>query len=87
LQATTAERNGLAGAIDPADLDRYDRLRARRGGVAVVAIRQGHCAGCGVQVPPRLLLDIHRNSGVVTCPSCYRLLYTSIARTPTPATA
>jgi uncharacterized protein len=87
LEATTAERNQLAAAIVPGDLDRYDKLRARRGGVAVVAIRQGNCGGCGVQVPPRLLLEIHRNLDVVPCPSCNRLLHTSIARTPTPASA
>jgi uncharacterized protein len=87
LAATIAERNGLAAAIDQSDLDRYERLRARRAGVAVVPIRQGNCGGCGVTVPQRLLLEIHRNVDVVPCPSCNRLLHTSIARTPSPAPA
>ena len=87
LDATTAERNQLASAIEAFELDRYDKLRARRGGVAVVPIIQGDCKGCGLRVPPRLLMEIHHNVDVVVCPSCNRFLYTSIARTPTPASA
>lgn len=84
LEATRAERAKIAADLDPDLIARYDVLRSRRAGVAVVEIRQGDCSGCGLRLPPQLLTQLHRNQDLIPCPSCHRILYTSIVR-PDPA--
>jgi uncharacterized protein len=80
LEATRAERAKIAADLDPELVARYDVLRSRRAGVAVVEIRQGDCSGCGLRLPPQLLTQLHRNQDLIPCPSCHRILYTSIVR-------
>ena len=48
---------------------------SRRGGLAVVEIREGICQGCRMRVPPQLFNEIQRNEQVILCPSCQRMLY------------
>jgi predicted nucleic acid-binding Zn-ribbon protein len=65
----------LAPAIDAATLARYEQIRARRGGVAVIEARQGTCQGCRVQLPPQLYNELFRGVEMLTCQSCQRILY------------
>jgi predicted nucleic acid-binding Zn-ribbon protein len=59
--------------IEPAHLSQYDRLRASKGGLAVVEIRQRICQGCRVALTTS---EEHRLRGdaLVTCSSCGRIL-------------
>lgn len=78
----TARRVGLASAVDEALLRRYDLLRQRKGGLAVVAVRAGVCDGCHVAVPERLSMRLERDPDLVaTCDGCGRLL---VFRPPDP---
>lgn len=71
----TARRVGLASAVDEALLRRYDLLRERKGGLAVVAVRAGVCDGCHVAVPERLSTRLERDPDLVAaCDGCGRLL-------------
>lgn len=70
-----AERAALAPAIDAVTLTRYEQIRARRGGVAVVEARQGTCQGCRVQLPPQLYNELFREEEMLTCQSCQRILF------------
>jgi len=54
---------------------RYEMIFSRRGGLAVVEIREGTCQGCRMRVPHQLINDIQRNEQVILCPSCQRMLY------------
>ena len=54
---------------------RYEMILQRRGGVAVVAVRDGTCQGCRMRVPPQLYNQIQRNDQIILCPSCQRMLH------------
>ena len=41
--------------------------------------KEGDCGGCRMRVPPQLITQIHRNSDVVFCPNCQRILYVLLA--------
>jgi predicted nucleic acid-binding Zn-ribbon protein len=60
--------------IDPGHLRQYDRLRASKGGLAVVQIRQRICQGCRVALTTT---EEHRLRGdaLVTCSSCGRIIH------------
>lgn len=56
-------------------LRKYDFIRSRRPGLAVVAAKNGHCEGCYMAVPPQQFIEIQRGESFEICPSCQRILY------------
>lgn len=73
--AAEGARATVAPAIDATTLARYEQIRARRGGVAVVEARQGTCQGCRVQLQPQLYNELFREADILTCQSCQRILF------------
>jgi len=69
------ERRRLAAGLEAATLARYEQIRSRRGGVAVVEARQGTCQGCRVQLPPQIYNELFREAELLTCQSCQRFLF------------
>lgn len=74
LAATEAERAGLAAAVEPRLLKKYENIAAQEGGIGMVAIAGGFCAGCHNDVPARFVSRV-RAGDVVTCERCHRILY------------
>ena len=58
-----------------ADLQTYERLKRSKGGVAVVAVRNGLCGGCHVAVTAAILRHARAGTDLVSCPTCGRILY------------
>jgi len=81
LQQLLAEkRDGREAAIRQLDrplVDLYLRLLSARKGLAVVAIKNGACQGCFLNIPPQLVQEVRRNDRVLTCSHCHRILYWS----------
>ncbi|MGH2372684.1 MAG: zinc ribbon domain-containing protein [bacterium] len=72
----TARRAALAAELDPDLVRRYDRLRERKGGVAIVAARGGICEGCHVAIPERLVRRLQDDpETLAACDGCGRWLY------------
>ncbi|MDI6767446.1 MAG: C4-type zinc ribbon domain-containing protein [Bacteroidota bacterium] len=68
------EREKMVVRIDKADLEKYERIRKAKGGVAVVPIKRNACGGCFSRVPPQKTLEIRQNSRFYTCEHCGRIL-------------
>ena len=77
LQARLAEieqtRAALLPSIEAGDLAVYQALRRRKGGLAVVQVRDGACGGCGVAISPSLEWQL-RQEKVVHCDNCERII-------------
>ncbi len=72
----TTRREAVAAELDPDLVRRYDRLRERKGGVAIVAVRGGICEGCHVAVPERLFRRLQDDPEMLAaCDGCGRWLY------------
>ncbi len=56
-------------------LRRYDFIRKRRGGKAIVPVTNSACTGCYMKLPPQLYIELQRGSKLITCPSCQRILF------------
>ena len=67
-------RGELTANIEPAHLELYETLRAKRQGQAVAKIEQGRCQGCRISLPVSEL-GRARVGGLVQCSSCDRVLY------------
>lgn len=71
-----AARERLAAKLNVSLRSKYEMIFARRGGVAVVAVRNGTCLGCHMHVPPQLYNEIQKTREVVRqCPNCHRMLF------------
>ena len=70
-----ATRSQIVETVDGDLRRKYEMIFSRRGGLAVVEIREGTCQGCRMRVPPQLFNEIQRKDHVILCPSCQRMLY------------
>ena len=68
------EREKLIARIDKNDVKAYERIRKALGGKAVVAVRRSACGGCFKRVPPQVSVELRKNSRLMTCEHCGRLL-------------
>jgi predicted nucleic acid-binding Zn-ribbon protein len=74
IAAIKTERDKIAVGIKPDVLKRYGTIRMRRG-LAVVAVRNGTCSGCNMNMPPQLYNTLQRGTSLETCPYCHRMIY------------
>ena len=68
-------RQSIAAQLNGDLIGRYEMIFQRRGGMAVVAVADGICQGCFMNIPPQLANEIRRNERLNLCPSCHRILY------------
>jgi uncharacterized protein len=80
-----AERTQAAKAVEAGLLAKYERIRTRRGGVAVAAVSGGTCKGCQMNIPPQMANMLRRGEEIQNCPSCQRFIYAAEPATPAPA--
>jgi uncharacterized protein len=76
IQREQATRTQLVETVDGDLCRKYEMIFSRRGGVAVVEVREGTCQGCRMRVPPQLFNELQRHhERVILCPSCQRMLF------------
>ncbi len=54
---------------------KYNILIEKRGGLAVVNVRNGTCMGCFMNIPPQMFIEVMKNNETITCPSCNRIFF------------
>ncbi|MDX1776345.1 MAG: C4-type zinc ribbon domain-containing protein [Desulfobulbales bacterium] len=69
------KREKMAKDIKNPALKKYDMLRIRRNGKAVVGVVNGVCQGCFMSIPPQHLNDILKGDRILNCPTCQRILF------------
>lgn len=73
-EAASQGREVLAKKINSRVLKRYDSLRAKKSGLAVVATKDGACAGCNMAVRPQQLVEMQRFTNIEQCAICQRIM-------------
>ena len=68
-------RDRMASALDVSLRQKYEQIFERRGGTAVVEVRNGTCQGCYMNLPPQLFNELQRTRDVRMCPNCHRILF------------
>lgn len=69
------DRDSKSKGLDENLLSRYDILRERRNGRAVVGVTDGVCQGCFMAIPPQQYNEILRGEKMLNCPTCQRILF------------
>jgi predicted nucleic acid-binding Zn-ribbon protein len=76
LAEVAAARAELVARLDGATIERYERLRARYGGVAVAKLEGSRCGGCHLDLSTAELNEVRAVGAgeFAECPNCGRLL-------------
>jgi predicted nucleic acid-binding Zn-ribbon protein len=85
LDESRSQREVLAANLDANLRRQYETILSRKKGQAVVEVRGGTCEGCHMRVAPQLAIEISRNTRVIVCPSCHRILYVRPPEAAAPA--
>jgi predicted nucleic acid-binding Zn-ribbon protein len=56
-------------------LKRYEIIKGKRNGLAVVSVWKEVCDGCHVNIPPQVYIELQRASELMFCPNCNRIIY------------
>ena len=75
IEKLLTERRRLLVDVGNDLKERYNVLIEKRGGLAVVNVKNGTCLGCFMNIPPQLFIEVMKNSRIITCPSCNRIFY------------
>ncbi len=75
LTQLRADRARVVNALNPGVLSIFEKVSARRNGVAVAQARDGICTICHVRLRPQVFNTVLRNSQIMQCDSCQRILY------------
>ena len=75
FEGVVAKDRSIRENIDPDILRKYDLIRQRRNGNAVVPAWKEICGGCHVNMPPQLYIELQKYERVITCPNCNRIIY------------
>ncbi|RAL20495.1 hypothetical protein DL240_16985 [Lujinxingia litoralis] len=75
ISKLTARQEEARGQVSRRVIHKYDFIRSRRPGLAVVACKNGHCEGCFMALPPQQYIEVQRGNTLEICPSCNRILY------------
>jgi hypothetical protein len=65
----------LVPGLKPDLRRRYEMIKGRRNGIAVVSARNAICSGCNINLPPQLYNELQRSEELICCPNCNRILY------------
>ncbi|NIM02587.1 hypothetical protein GTN66_00305 [bacterium] len=75
LQEVQSEQKQKIGNIKAEIFKRYQRIREKKDGVAVVPVADKFCGGCNIALPPQLINDVLKGEDLVACRNCLRILY------------
>jgi predicted nucleic acid-binding Zn-ribbon protein len=69
------EREAIAKNIPVTLLKRYEFIKSRRNGLAVVGVINAICDGCHMNIPPQLYNELIRDDKIHECPMCQRIIF------------
>lgn len=75
LQEVQTEQKEKIANINAEIFRRYQKIREKKDGVAVVPVTEGFCGGCSIALPPQLINDVLKGEDLVACRNCLRILY------------
>jgi hypothetical protein len=69
------EKSEILSTIDPKILPLYERI-FKRNGRALALAENEKCTSCNINIPPQLYNEILKQTELVQCPNCKKILYT-----------
>jgi hypothetical protein len=61
--------------VSPDLLDKFETIKQRNAGIAVVPVINSICKGCNMNIPPQMYNDLYHCNSLTYCPNCQRIIY------------
>jgi predicted nucleic acid-binding Zn-ribbon protein len=68
------EKPAFLREINPKLRNKYERLLANLGSRPAARVENESCGGCGVKLPPQLVVEVRDNDQLLICQACGRIL-------------
>jgi uncharacterized protein len=75
LNALLEDRQQVQSCLDEDVTDLYNRTAKLRDGIVVAEVRNQMCMACHVMLRPQTYIEVMRNSDIIQCSNCSRILY------------
>ena len=75
IESREQEKEAALADIEPADVEKYDRLRSKLNGIAVTTLSDDSCSVCGLDQARSKLQEIRTGNVIIQCAQCTRILY------------
>lgn len=75
IKESNIKKEELMKSLSQSLLQRYERIKSQREGIAIVEARDYICMGCDMNIPPQVYNQVLRRETLVSCPYCQRLLF------------
>lgn len=75
LSSVMERQSSLKMKIETEFLKRYDLIKQKRNGKAVVPVWREVCGGCHMNIPPQMYNQLQRSEELMLCPNCNRIMY------------
>ena len=75
LKELESQKAAIVSQVDTKLLSEYNRLLTDKKGLAVVTVKNEHCVGCNMRIPPQVFAEIKKNEKISYCLNCKRILY------------
>lgn len=85
VSALEAQRQTMTPQADQQALSVYERVLAKREGLALVPLVEESCGGCHMMQPPQVINEVYLKAKIVTCENCNRILYVDASTVNTPS--
>lgn len=69
------KQNEAKDKIEAELIKRYDIIKQKRNGRAVVPVWKEICGGCHMNIPPQMYNELQKYENVMLCPNCNRIMY------------
>lgn len=75
LDDVLKRRDKIRSGIKAKFLKRFDIIKDRKNGRAVVPVRGEVCYGCHMNIPPQMYNELQKGENLMLCPHCERIIY------------
>ena len=77
LAALQANFQTILDTVNPDILKAFTSVRSRIGNLAIAKVEDAVCAGCHMNIPPQMYIELQRFESLMYCPQCQRIIYSS----------
>jgi len=75
LEKVLKRSDEVRSRTKPSLLKKFDMIKGRKSGRAVVPVWKAVCYGCHMNIPPQMYNELQRNDKLMLCPHCERIIY------------
>jgi len=75
LDKLLEDKKKISEGIEEEIIYKFEKIVKNKGGRGIVPIKNNVCMGCNMILPPQFVNDVRRESDLIFCPNCSRILY------------